>query len=240
MGWERSRLASLRPDRPGRKVPPWLTGTLGLFQLLSAGTVAIVSVVPSLSWIVWVSLLPFFLAITLLRPLVAAAQGLLWGLGYFIALILFVKSYSWTGLLLLGSLSMVIPAIYALVASSVVRRAGFNPMFMGFSWIGLELLLRPLAMPWGLLGAPPSSDGLVMQVGSALGYVFVAFLIAGVNALLVRILLSEQLRTAPPRRKSSAGGTNQWVVTASQLLKPARVPARRNSRAPPASPDYMM
>jgi len=142
---------------------------------------------PTHAWVGWLSLLPLFFAIRLLRPLRASACGALWGASHFVFCIAgnhtAVAANLWSFALLTG-----IPALYTFLGAWLTRWIGFSPFVLGVGWMGVELALAPLGLHYGLLSATQGDTALMHYVGRALGYVLVGFLVAYVNAALVAVL----------------------------------------------------
>ncbi len=170
-------------------VTRWLAYAVGLGAALafSAFLMAVAVHAPSGWWLGWLTLLPLFLCIRVLRPVAAAVAGTFWGVSFF--------AFSLAGghtmiTPTLGSLVLlgVIPGAYAGLGSLVTRRVGFSPLLLGIGWVGVEFALHPLALPHGLL-AGTQGDGLFVRViGNLAGYVLVAFLVAYVTASLLSVL----------------------------------------------------
>lgn len=160
-------------------------------------------------WLGWIILPPLFLAIRFLAPRLAMACGALWGLSVFLFSVCVVETSVPVTALSLGLLAG-IPAAYAYLCARVTRGFGFCALLLGFGWIGVELALRPLGLQHGLLGTTQGDGVLVRLVGGLFGSVFVAFVIAFVNASLLSILGEFRLRI--PRLRPVLG-----------LLAPGRV-----------------
>jgi len=142
---------------------------------------------PALHWLAWVSLLPLFQAIRTLRPALAAMAGGLWGFCLFgFAAVGAAPVIAPTVLSLILLTAM--PAFYCGIGARVTRWIGFNPFVLGLGWVGVELAIRPLGMPLGLLAGTQSGSALVQWGGRVLGYVFIAFLVAVANASLIALL----------------------------------------------------
>ncbi len=139
------------------------------------------------SWLGWLTLLPLFVAIRVLKPLRAMLCGALWGLCLHVFGVSAFATGISSGLFSLALLTA-IPAAYALLASWLIRRMGFSPFVLGVSWMGVELALRPLGLHHGLLAATQGDSTLVHWLGGALGYVLVAFVVALANAVLLLLL----------------------------------------------------
>ena len=136
---------------------------------------------PELFLVGWCSLLPLFLAMRVLHPLRAAATAAVWGS----SVALFSPAAPAMASILLFA---AIPALYALLGGVLTRRIGFHPLFLGLGWVGVEFALQPLSLHNGLLAGSQGNGPFLQFVGSTLGYVFVAFLIALVNAALLLVL----------------------------------------------------
>jgi apolipoprotein N-acyltransferase len=135
----------------------------------------------------WFGLLPLFLAVRILNPREALIAGGFWGACLFAALVALGQSFAVSAPLSLLLLAT-IPALYTCLGARLTRWTGFHPLLLGLGWVGVELALEPLGLRDGLL-AGTQGDGFVFQaLGSTLGYGFIAFLIALVNALLLSVL----------------------------------------------------
>lgn len=154
---------------------------------------------PAHAWVAWLSLLPLFFAIRLLRPLWASACGAIWGASLFA----FCVACGWPtpievenpGFALSRGpgfapfvLMTSIPAVYLFLGAWLTRWIGFSPFVLGVGWMGVELALAPLGMHNGLLAGTQNETVLLDFIGRALGYVLVGFVVAYVNATLVVVL----------------------------------------------------
>ena len=139
------------------------------------------------AWLGWFSLVPLFLVIRAWRPGAAMLAGALWGICLYVFLVAQPSAAISPGL---GHLLLlpVILAIYTYAGAWLTRRIGFNPFVLGVAWMGVELALGPAGLRTGLLATAQNDGGFIHWVGSALGYVLVAFLVALVNASLVSVL----------------------------------------------------
>jgi hypothetical protein len=131
-------------------------------------------------------IIPLFLAIRLLSPCKAALGGLVWSFVlYFHAVT--VASSPDGRFLIQASPLLVIPALYAYGGAYYTRRYGFHPLALAVGWIVVELALYPAGFRQGLL---PSccGDGIVQRaIANFLGYGFVAFAVALVNAVAISL-----------------------------------------------------
>jgi apolipoprotein N-acyltransferase len=153
----------------------------------SAGLMAVALDSSAFWWLGWVTLIPLFLAIRLLRPVVALWAGGFWGLSLFVISSLIGSSaipLTPTALFFLA----VIPSLYTCVGAAVTRRKGFHPLLLGLGWAGVEIALTPLALRNGLLAGTIGSSGWVLSLGKLGGYVLVAFLVAFANAVILSLL----------------------------------------------------
>ncbi len=162
---------------------------------------------PWLGWLGWVSLAPLFVAIRRLSPWRAMACGSFWGVCLYLFLVGFTPGFDGT----VGSLGLLatVPAAYAFGAAHLTRRVGFNPLFLGLGWIGVELALHPLGLASGLLAGTQGHGPVVNWASALLGSGVVAFVVAAANATLVLIVVNLRLRSCqvrfgiPARRRES-------------------------------------
>ncbi len=180
-----------------------------------------------------VALLPFFYCIKTCRPLAAAGAGAVWGASLFASAALgdtFPVSPTIASMLMMSA----IPATYAGLGAVITRRLGFSPFILALGWIGVEFALTPLGLRHGLLAATQDGGALLNVVGGFLGYVFVAFLVAYANALVLslasRVRLSIKLTSATGWYAAPKG----WVRTTCERLSQSEFAAGLQARAPPA------
>ncbi|MFC1475555.1 hypothetical protein ACFLQW_00960 [Candidatus Zixiibacteriota bacterium] len=199
---------------------------------LSAMLMAIAISSPDHGWMAWICLLPLFLAIQILSPLGAGIAGAFWGLCFYIFAVIVIGgtiSPSLKSLLLLTGA----PAIYASGGAYLTRRLGFRPFLLALGWIGVELALIPLGLGAGLLAGTQGDSVHYHWIGRIFGYVFLAFLIAGANVLLLDILCEARLQI-PCRilcvtpRESGINHKSSFYLRLRQLAD-----SRARPRAPP-------
>jgi len=139
----------------------------------------------------WLSLLPLFAAIRVLKPLHAMLLGGLWGAGvaYFARGVeVGVSASAIPAWLLL----VTVPSLYTLFGARLTRRLGFSPLWLAIGWVGVELALRPLHLSGGLLAGVRDDGTTLGLLGGVVGYGAIAFTLAYLNASLVSLL--EQVR----------------------------------------------
>ena len=201
-------------DENPRSQFPRMAG-LALLLVASAYLMALSLRLHDARWLGWITLLPLFLSIRILRPLEALLAGGFWGL--------LLASFSSQGAdptLVPGLKSFVlltlVPAVYAAIGSRVTRRVGFHPLLLGLGWVGVELALQPLTVRNGLLAAT-QGDGLVIRaIGHLGGYLCVAFLVAYVNASLLD-MLTVACPVGSTRRVFASA--NEFIETLSHHLR---------------------
>ena len=153
----------------------------------SGGLVAAAGSSAGPSWIAWVSLVPIFITIRYASPKIALLYGALWGF------CLYLFSSASDGAAVTASIKSLgllaaVPAIYAYWGARLTRRIGYAPLVLAVGWVIVELALEPLTLRDGLLAASQTDGGLMRLVGGVLGYVFIGFIIAFVNAQILSLV----------------------------------------------------
>lgn len=174
------------------------TAALGAGLIASACAVAVALALPQAWWLTWLALLPLFHSIRVQRPLPAMLSGGLWGLCLFVFSVMAVETAVPHTARSLGLL-VAVPAVYAYVAALLTRHIGFVPLAIAYGWLGVEFGLTPLGLRHGLLASAQGDGVLVGSIGHMLGYVFVALLIAGLNASVLGVLSKARLTTCGQR-----------------------------------------
>ena len=187
---------------------------------------------PTHAWMGWLSLLPLFVAIRVLRPLRASVCGALWG-GCLFAFCVAAGRTTVSANLASFTLLTAIPALYTLLGAGLTRWIGFSPFVLGVGWMGVELALAPLGLHSGLLAGTQDQTALMDYIGRALGYVLVGFLVAYVNAALVAVL--GHVRLSVPRFVPTTASPDCGRSLISQILGCLSLFALQPShpRAPP-------
>ena len=153
----------------------------------SGGLVAAANSPAGPSWLAWISLIPIFITIRYASPKIALLYGALWGF------CLYLFSSASDGAAVTASIKSLgllaaVPAIYAYWGARLTRRIGYAPLVLAVGWVIVELALEPLTLRDGLLAASQSDGGLMRLVGTLLGYVFIGFIIAFVNAQILSLV----------------------------------------------------
>lgn len=187
-----------------------------------------------LGWLGWVSLVPLFGAIRLLKPMAAVLAGAWWGATLSLGQAWFVSNGPPAGILDVA-LPVSVFSLYVGLGSALTRRIGSSPLVLAVGWIGVELALQPLGWRHGLLAATQDDGSLGLRVAPLLGYVFVAFLVVYANASLVAVLGKARLRT--PRQRSFATLPISEACSSSQTVLCLQFLAlgQGGPRAPPSS-----
>jgi len=146
----------------------------------------------------WVALVPFFFAASMVRPIYAAVNGIVWGMsmaygvGWWIPEMLahyFEVSLvaGWLGFFAISLGFMgVYYGVFAAWLSWLVRRYAANPLVIAAGWGTCEFARANLLFgnPWALSGYSQVSLTWLMQLADAAGPYGIGMLIAAVNALL--------------------------------------------------------
>jgi len=189
----------------------------------------------------WFALVPVFVSIYVLRPALAGAAGLLWG----VSVILLAYRFGWHPPLPLGEgwgegvsyftpllLFAILPALYTGLGSWLTRRIGFSPFVLAVGWMGVELAFSATGFRFGqfTLDAGPS---WLHVLANSLGYVFIAFLVAYLNAGFVCLISRVRLSLPRPRPITASGGVFGILAPRvfSFISNPTSLPCQ--PRAPP-------
>ena len=191
--------------RRARTAPAGPKAILALLLALSALLVSVAMSSPALAWLGWISLLPLFGAIRVLPAKFAALAGAWWGAALALGHTWFAGAGGSSVILGIG-LTVCVMSLYTGLGAALTRRIGFSPVVLAVGWIGVELALLPLGWRHGLLAATQSDTSLAHWLGPLLGYLFVAFLVAGINASL--LVVASKARLSAPPRKSFQGRSN--------------------------------
>ena len=192
------------------------------------------AVIPSgeYSWLRWLALLPLLATIRVCRPHEAMLCGVLWGL----TLCTFSVAAGGAGFIpSVWSLALAgaIPAFYTGAGAWLTRRIGFSPFVLGVAWMGVEVACEPLGLRSGLL-AGAWSDGIVLHwVGSALGYVLAAFVVAYVSAWLLSAVTRVRIVIPPPRPAAESRENGTLLVPQTFSCFPLLAIPPSQPRAPP-------
>jgi len=184
------------------------------------------------SWAGWIGLVPLFLSVRTLAPLWAMSCGALWGFClYFFSILGFNVSVTPSSSLFV--LIICTPAVYALLGAYFTRRVGFRPLFLAGGWVAVEFILRPPGLGHGLLAGTQGDTGIIRHVGIPMGYLFIAFLIAFINAKLLYVVVCINVERITPSYPRFLIESREWVC-AESLYYSSRVAVNLcRSRAPP-------
>ncbi len=242
-GGAASRLgALLRPGLPRnhtawrKRLPFTDLAVLILSLVCSAVLLGIAVCSRNYPWVGWVGLTPLFLVIRSLTPFRAMSCGALWGFCLF-TLLVSGNGVAATPLDSSFAFLILIPAIYAFIGAHLTRRVGFSPLFLAFGWVGVELALRPLGLSSGLLAGSQGDAGIIQQVGTPLGYFFVAFLIAFVNAKLLSIVNNARFRISRWDQQLYSAELRTWLSLQSSSCVTVFTTGLHRSRGPPFNND---
>ncbi|MFQ5592450.1 MAG: hypothetical protein ACE5HE_14930 [Phycisphaerae bacterium] len=145
----------------------------------------------------WFCLLPIYFAIRTCAPGWAGACGAVWGACLYVALLHGVDMAP--AAVPAFVLLTLVPAVYAFLGALATSWFGYSPFVLAVGWMGVELASAPVGLHHGLLAGTPADGTLMTWVGQGLGYVFVAFIVAAVNASVVSALSAVRLRLGDER-----------------------------------------
>lgn len=159
---------------------------LRLILLLAAGAaLSLAFPAPSLWPIAWVGLVPLLIYVRKCRTSTAALRGLMFGLGYFGALLYWIIIFGKAPWVLLAVMQALFIALFAVVARFVysTRRSWLQFIAIPAAWTAVEWLrsLGTFGFTWGDLAYSQANNLPVIQIVSITGPWGVSFLIAAVS-----------------------------------------------------------
>ena len=225
-----ARAAVIVEGRGLFRVTKWFAAvaSLAVGALLSA----VIQGRPDQQWLACLSLLPLFIAIRAHRSVGAMICGAWWGgcLAYFCSL-------SDPSFALPSFLSVILvvaaPAVYAGLAARLTTKFGFNPLILGLGWVFVEAALASAGFPRGLLAAASSEYPFLAHIANLLGYLFVAFLGAWVNASLLAIFSRIRISISGQPRQLHMPGTRWNTGCPARARESDAIPSHWLPRAPP-------
>jgi apolipoprotein N-acyltransferase len=145
--------------------------------------------------LVWVGLVPFFLAVSGKRPVHGFTLSTICGIFFFMGIfswILAIPNYSLIHHAILAIYLGLYFGFLGLIFNFISARCGLAPALIvaPFIWVSLEYVRANfsfLALPWGLLGHTQYQHPLVIQIAALVGTYGVSFLIVMVNSAIVSL-----------------------------------------------------
>jgi apolipoprotein N-acyltransferase len=183
-------------------------------------------------WLGWVTLLPLFYAIRVLRPLRAFIAGAFWGGCLFASAATIGVAEFAPGPLSLALVTLV-PGTYAALGAILTRQIGFSPYLLALGWMCVELAVSPVSLHRGLLAGTQGDAAFLRLLGSFTGYALVGFLVAYFNALLFNVLSQVPFGAVSEARLHVPADCGRRLISVdsldylSYLIRPSR------PRAPP-------
>ncbi len=199
---------------------------------VSAASVALAIGSSQLQGLILVALVPLLLFVLRRTPSRAASCGAIWGVCLWIACrggLGPTLASPWAALILLT----VVPGAYAGGGAILTRWIGFSPLVLGVAWMGVEVALDPVGLRLGLLGATLEQGLLAQTLGSAFGYVLVAFVVAYINAILVSVFDRVRTLSSGTHPPSSSGDRPRVVEPQTRPIHSHIACNPSQPRAPP-------
>ena len=211
----RTVASTRQPGSPKWGIPVRKSTALALALIASAYLTAQCAEMSRHVWVGWISLTPLFFSIRHCYPLRAFVCGSLWGASLFVFSTWALEAdvpVTWFSFALL----ILVPGIYTCLGAWCTRLAGFQPVVLGFSWMGVELAFHPLGLNRGLLAGTIGDGWLVQVVSNLLGYILVAFVVALISASLVAVLSRVQIG-GDARRAYRGSPEPEWRTSVPRL-----------------------
>jgi len=146
---------------------------------------------PASIWFALAGVFPLFVNIKMFRPGLAATLAALWGVCVAYLPSELSRSGAWSATATAAVIAL--PALHAWLGATVTCRIRFSPLFLAFSWIGVELGFVSIGFERGLIGTGLDGGPAVGWLTSTLGTVFAGFFVASLGAY-VALALAEAHR----------------------------------------------
>jgi apolipoprotein N-acyltransferase len=198
----------------------------GWIILLAAGILSGISLFAAFPpygfpYLVWIGMVPFFLAVAGRNPLAAFFLSWIWGCTFFLGIftwILTVGKYTYLHHAILIVYLGAYFAVFGLLFTVIYRRLGILAAFAAapFIWVALEYLranLSFMALPWGLFAHSQYQQPLIIQIAAIAGTYGVSFLIVLVNVTLAMLLRPLIVRPKNFDTESPAQPIRKSIVT---------------------------
>ena len=144
---------------------------------------------PDLAPIAWVALIPLFVLVGERAPRTSAALGFFYGLGFFGALLIWIKYVGWVPWALLTILQASFLALFGAIGGTIGRR--FRPALtfaaLPLVWVAVEYLranVPVVGFTWGQLAQSQHNVTHLLRIAGIGGAWGLSLLVAGVDALL--------------------------------------------------------
>jgi hypothetical protein len=198
---------------------------------LSALFLAVAPATSTRFWLVWIAFMPLFIAIRS-QPLgIAAFLGALWGC----CLCLFAAHYESVSSIPFINFCLITgaPCFYVVLSKTFIRRFGYNPLALALGWIVFEFIYARLGAGRIIFLNNENLGSFFHVFADFLGYGFIGFIIAYVNAVLLSITI--RMFIAGDRALlSTINIRSQWqtIFNETRLLCPYHISIIK-PRAPP-------
>ncbi len=147
-----------------------------------------------LSWLIWIALIPFFLALKRVNWLQSFILSWMIGMLTFMGIFLWINLVNQFSLIhyILGTLFMGLYfGLFGLLTRSFNNKKIYYPFLAALLWVCIEYLRSHfyfLSFPWALLGHTQYKNKNLIQISSFTGVYGISFFIVLVNASLAEFL----------------------------------------------------
>jgi apolipoprotein N-acyltransferase len=136
-------------------------------------------------WLTWAGLAPLFVAIKSRAGWTTAGLGFLWGGSYYLTHLCQnpVSSISTLTFVIAAG----VPGLYVYLGRMFVRRYGYCPLALALGWVACEYAYAFFAADYIIFPGGKELGPILHVVVNFLGYGFIGFLVALINASLLSI-----------------------------------------------------
>jgi len=182
-------------------------------------------------WLVWIAFIPLF-AVIRSQPLgMAACFGALWGCCFYL-----FSGYHHPGLAapcIDVALVACAPCLYVVLSKIFVRYHGYTPLAIALTWIVFELTGAQLGAGRIMPPVEKEIDSIVRVIAGFLGYGFIGFLVAYINAALVSITIEVYLTSGRALQSAFGFGSQPLSISSEVPHFLSYRTIRMKPRAPP-------
>ncbi len=203
-----------------------------IFASSSALLLLLANFFPHYWYLSFFALVPFLFRIIKATPNESLRLGFLFGISFFAVSVTDLLPISPIPSLLKLLLGTALFAVFGWTVGWARKHWGFYPSIVAILWIGLELGVMKLGVSGGLFEQVETSNPLLQNLITLLGFLTVSVIIVLLNSLLVLVIV-KSLELTKPKEKSTQEKENRWLLSFTRNLSAKKVYVVPEGRAPP-------